>query len=215
MLGASVGSFIALFVIATGPQDSACEPPCRSGYACLHGKCVELCNPPCRTDERCTGEGECVLRVSAATSKDTLADAKQQSVPVAPTAFVNVRCNWGSRNVFVDDALVGSTPLKVAVSPGAHVVSLCTSAELLGLQQQVATLQSKPNSGPLYGDYHSVGMAVKADYLERSRVTVTINSGEACIYYGFWCDSRRRGLSDCHGDEVRMNVVTGEAACRF
>jgi hypothetical protein len=37
----------------------ACVPPCRSGYTCIAGECVEACNPPCPAGERCTAEGEC------------------------------------------------------------------------------------------------------------------------------------------------------------
>jgi hypothetical protein len=42
-----------------------CFPKCRSGYVCHEGVCVSGCNPPCGDDEKCTAEGECVLRMIA------------------------------------------------------------------------------------------------------------------------------------------------------
>jgi len=36
-----------------------CEPPCRSGYACVDGRCVSECNPPCRVGYTCVN-GECI-----------------------------------------------------------------------------------------------------------------------------------------------------------
>jgi hypothetical protein len=36
-------------------QDTSlsCDPPCRKGYACQKGICVELCNPPCPIGLNC------------------------------------------------------------------------------------------------------------------------------------------------------------------
>lgn len=36
-------------------QDTSlsCSPPCRNGYACKNGVCVELCNPPCPIGLKC------------------------------------------------------------------------------------------------------------------------------------------------------------------
>jgi len=47
----------------TGGADGAeCFPPCRSGYLCHLGRCVEACNPPCPEGERCDERGECVSK---------------------------------------------------------------------------------------------------------------------------------------------------------
>ncbi len=40
--------------------NKGCVPPCRSGYVCVDGKCVELCNPPCPPGETCDNKGNCV-----------------------------------------------------------------------------------------------------------------------------------------------------------
>jgi hypothetical protein len=45
---------------ALGQDTSACIPPCRTGYICLQGRCVEQCNPPCRTGYLCNGKGDCI-----------------------------------------------------------------------------------------------------------------------------------------------------------
>lgn len=41
-------------------QSSDCDPPCRAGYTCKDGDCVEKCNPPCPEGQQCTDSGECV-----------------------------------------------------------------------------------------------------------------------------------------------------------
>lgn len=47
-----------------GQTGSNCYPPCRSGYLCHQGQCIELCNPPCPPGTRCSGNGECVATES-------------------------------------------------------------------------------------------------------------------------------------------------------
>lgn len=61
--------------------DPSCQPPCRAGFSCDHGRCVpqckqacdaasvcvngqcvSKCNPPCPGNERCTSEATCVPR---------------------------------------------------------------------------------------------------------------------------------------------------------
>jgi hypothetical protein len=42
--------------------DAECFPPCRSGYLCHLGRCIEACNPPCPEGERCNESGECVSK---------------------------------------------------------------------------------------------------------------------------------------------------------
>ena len=32
---------------------SSCTPPCRVGYTCQDGRCIELCNPPCPPGTKC------------------------------------------------------------------------------------------------------------------------------------------------------------------
>lgn len=58
--------FFSAFVFSTvsavySAEDSTgCYPPCRSGYLCLSGRCVEQCNPPCPANQHCTEKGDCV-----------------------------------------------------------------------------------------------------------------------------------------------------------
>ena len=57
--------YIVVFCIAINAQEpkdkenSECFPPCRSGYICHKGKCIEKCNPPCPSGTKCTKDGEC------------------------------------------------------------------------------------------------------------------------------------------------------------
>ena len=49
------------FAHAQTPLDADdCDPPCRAGYYCKDGDCVEKCNPPCPEGMRCTDSGDCV-----------------------------------------------------------------------------------------------------------------------------------------------------------
>lgn len=49
------------FAHAQTPYDADdCDPPCRAGYYCKDGDCVEKCNPPCPDGMRCTDSGDCV-----------------------------------------------------------------------------------------------------------------------------------------------------------
>lgn len=69
--GAAAVCLLALSIPAgvMAARDEAgddCFPPCRSGYLCHEGECIEACNPPCPEGERCTDEGECVPAPSAA-----------------------------------------------------------------------------------------------------------------------------------------------------
>lgn len=61
--------FLGAAAHALGPASAAaqsgagtCTPACRTGFACVEGRCVSACNPPCLAGEVCTEERECVLR---------------------------------------------------------------------------------------------------------------------------------------------------------
>jgi hypothetical protein len=54
-------AFICIFSYAAYGQDtSSCFPPCRKGFICIHGHCIEQCNPPCPTGFRCAENGDCI-----------------------------------------------------------------------------------------------------------------------------------------------------------
>jgi len=55
-------AFVAL--VATNAQAQECVPPCRDGYVCVQGECVEACNPPCPEGEECVGAGKCEPKAS-------------------------------------------------------------------------------------------------------------------------------------------------------
>lgn len=73
---------------------SACVPPCRTGYVCVEGSCVEACNPPCSAEERCTAAGECKAVSTpddvdtsdsyAPLTTDPYSDDNEDWVPVEP-----------------------------------------------------------------------------------------------------------------------------------
>jgi hypothetical protein len=37
-----------------------CKPPCRAGFACADGICVNPCNPPCASGKVCSRSGQCI-----------------------------------------------------------------------------------------------------------------------------------------------------------
>ncbi|MBN1758377.1 MAG: hypothetical protein JW863_08680 [Chitinispirillaceae bacterium] len=37
-----------------------CYPPCRTGFLCHRGECIERCNPPCPDGTRCNARAECI-----------------------------------------------------------------------------------------------------------------------------------------------------------
>ena len=43
-----------------GTADAICRLPCREGYVCARGACVEECNPPCPEGTRCVDGLDCV-----------------------------------------------------------------------------------------------------------------------------------------------------------
>lgn len=49
----------------------SCSPPCRSGYVCLNGQCVERCNPPCPPGEKCDASGNCVRKQPSGAAPQT------------------------------------------------------------------------------------------------------------------------------------------------
>ena len=69
-------------------QQDSCFPPCRSGYVCHNGSCIENCNPPCPNGEKCTGAGECVpansmliAPVSPAAPSSSISTQSQEHFP--------------------------------------------------------------------------------------------------------------------------------------
>jgi hypothetical protein len=65
-------SFFLIVLSAYAEDTTACFPPCRAGYLCFHGKCIEQCNPPCPAATKCNSNSECVPieRPAAPTSLD-------------------------------------------------------------------------------------------------------------------------------------------------
>jgi hypothetical protein len=59
-----ISVFVFLFGFSIFAQDSFktkdCIPPCRDGFTCVQGECVESCNPPCAIGEKCDNSGNCV-----------------------------------------------------------------------------------------------------------------------------------------------------------
>lgn len=41
-------------------KENECFPPCRSGFLCYEGICIEKCNPPCPQGYKCNDLGECI-----------------------------------------------------------------------------------------------------------------------------------------------------------
>lgn len=44
------------------PAQATCNPPCRSAFTCVEGRCVSLCNPPCESDKVCSDLGTCIAK---------------------------------------------------------------------------------------------------------------------------------------------------------
>jgi hypothetical protein len=62
-----------------------CFPPCRPGYLCHEGACVEACNPPCGPGERCSAEGDCVPAPAPPSAPPTVSDPSvDYSAPPPP-----------------------------------------------------------------------------------------------------------------------------------
>lgn len=62
LLSTAVG---CLMLLPTPALAQECAPPCRDGYLCMRGNCVEACNPPCPEGEQCVSGGQCVPKASA------------------------------------------------------------------------------------------------------------------------------------------------------
>ena len=64
-LVAALGVLVSGSLFAAPVQAKDCVPPCRDGYLCHQGKCIEACNPPCPAEEQCVAGGECVAKAPA------------------------------------------------------------------------------------------------------------------------------------------------------
>ena len=59
-LAAAVVGVSLMALPSARAQANDCVPPCRDGYLCHEGQCIEACNPPCPDGEQCVGGGQCV-----------------------------------------------------------------------------------------------------------------------------------------------------------
>jgi hypothetical protein len=98
-LGQVFGILILASMAPATSEAQDCEPPCRDGYLCLKGRCIEACNPPCAEGEQCVGNGQCVPEAPPATageptyapaSTGAAADRGEKPSTVVPATFVGL-----------------------------------------------------------------------------------------------------------------------------
>lgn len=68
-----------------------CFPPCRNGFVCNKGQCIELCNPPCPSGTRCNGNGECIV-VKSKKHKSNKSVLKVRVVPSGSEVCIDDDC---------------------------------------------------------------------------------------------------------------------------
>ncbi|MCK9459268.1 MAG: hypothetical protein M0R80_06480 [Proteobacteria bacterium] len=92
-LGPSLAFAVAVALASLGARAqeapaAECFPKCRSGFLCHEGACVSSCNPVCADDERCTAEGECVLKAPAGATPEPAPAPEAQKPPYRPKGGV-------------------------------------------------------------------------------------------------------------------------------
>lgn len=97
-LAASLGFLILGSLVETTALAKDCVPPCRDGYMCRQGKCVEACNPPCPEAEQCVAGGQCVAKAEPeptyttanTRSGSSMADTGGKPSVALPATFVGL-----------------------------------------------------------------------------------------------------------------------------
>lgn len=87
-LGLLCGVLALLGACSSTSASKACQPACRSGYACVAGACVSACTPVCDATEQCivaAGAATCVSKsVSDAAPSSDGSGAAESTMPPEP-----------------------------------------------------------------------------------------------------------------------------------
>jgi|GEM_PF-5515765 hypothetical protein len=79
---ASANGTVSVSPDANAPQEAVslssneCVPPCRTGYFCKDGNCVEACNPPCPANYRCDGQTHECLPLSGSSQNQEIPEVQ-------------------------------------------------------------------------------------------------------------------------------------------
>ena len=65
-------TLLLCIVTSTLAGDDKCFPPCRSGYFCHEGTCINRCNPPCPEGYRCNDNSECEEEFPSASDTESI-----------------------------------------------------------------------------------------------------------------------------------------------
>jgi len=171
------------YALAAQP-DTACFPPCRSGYLCHNGECISRCNPPCPQDQKCTDSGECVPN-TAPPARPSSTAAKS-----ADSAWLVVRLVRGSvfegyepeLGVYVDDIYWGKLPQKIKVAAGLHEVAL--------FSQQAFGAGDKEDKARMQGAFAKVDFPVNGGVILEFIYKCDVGRNDECDNNEWYFSSR-------------------------
>lgn len=100
MRALALGAILLGLRAAASDASASCAPPCRSGFQCIAGACVEACNPVCGEGLRCIelapGKHDCLTAQTA----DAVLSEKRSPAPALSAAPLSRRIGLGLEGQF-------------------------------------------------------------------------------------------------------------------